>query len=130
MIQSMKHEAALARKLRSFQNRITLIEALMEFLKKHPAVASRTILWHLSNKPALCFPNKAFIRTVNTKEKGKVALRLERYVEDWMDEAGEVEKRVVCEDVSGLSRKKLEKVLKKVKIDLSKTEAEDEEDFQ
>jgi len=124
----MKHEAALAMKLRSFRNRITLIEALMAFLKKHPAVASRTITWQLSNKPALSFPDKAFIRTVHVKNKGKVALQLERYVEDWMEEAGEVEKRIVCADISGLSRKDLDKVLKKVKIDLSKAAAEDEDE--
>jgi|ERR1019366_1235187 hypothetical protein len=124
----MKHEAALARKLLSFRNRITLIEALMAFLKKHPAVASRTVIWQLSNKPALCFPEKAFIRTVRVKDKGKVALRLEKYVEDWMEEAGEVQTRIVCADISGLSRKDLDKVLKKVKIDLSKTAAEDEDE--
>lgn len=104
-----------------------MAKALMAFLKKHPAVASRTVNWSLSQKPALQFEEKAFISTMNVKGKDKVVLRLERYVEDFSD--GDPESRVVCEDVSELSRKELDKVLKKVKIDLSKAEVEDEEDF-
>jgi len=56
----MRHDAALNKKLRYLQNRIAMTEALMAFLKKHPAVASRTINWYLSNKPALCFEEKAW----------------------------------------------------------------------
>ena len=94
----MKHEAALAKKLRALQGRIVLIEALMAFLKKHPVVASRTIMWHLSNKPALYFYEQAFIRIVHVKDR--VALRLERYIDDWVEQAGDLEKRTVCADVS------------------------------
>jgi hypothetical protein len=122
----MNHEAALNKKLRYLQNRIAMTEALMAFLRKHPAVASRTINWHLSNKPALCFEEKAFIRTMNVKGKDKVALRLERYVEDFND--GDPERRVICDDVSDLSPTELDKVLKKVRVDLSKTAEEDEEE--
>jgi hypothetical protein len=122
----MRHDAALNKKLRYLQNRIAMTEALMAFLKKHPAVASRTINWYLSNKPALCFEEKAFIRTMNVKGTDKVVLRLERYVEDFSD--GDPENRVVCDDLSDLSPTELGKVLKKVKIDLSKTAEEDEEE--
>ena len=38
-----EHDAALNKKLRYWQNRIALTKALMAFLRKHPAVASRTI---------------------------------------------------------------------------------------
>ena len=62
---------------------------------------------------------------MNVKAKDKVVLRLERYVEDFSD--GDPESRVVCDDLSDLSPKQLAKVLKKVKIDLSKT-AEEYED--
>jgi hypothetical protein len=123
----MKHDAPLNKKLRYWQNRIALIEALMAFLKKHPAVASHTINWSLSKKPALQFEEKAFIRTMNVKGQDKVVLRLERYVEDFSD--GDPESRVVCADLSELSRKELDKVLKRVKIDLGKPKAEGEEDF-
>jgi hypothetical protein len=123
----MSHEAALTRKLRYLQNRIALTEALMAFLKKNPAVASRTINWHLSNKPALYFEEKAFIRTMNVKGKNHVVLRLERYAEDFNDD--DVESRVVCADISQLSPEELNKVLAKVKIDLSKPEEEEEEEF-
>ncbi len=124
----MNHDAALSKKLRYLQNRIAMTEALMAFLNKHPAVASRTINWYLSNKPALCFEGKAFIRTMNVKGTDKVVLRLERYVEDFTD--GDLDGRVVCDDLSDLSPTELDKVLRKVKIDLSKTAVEDEdEDF-
>jgi hypothetical protein len=122
----MKHNAALNKKLRYWQNRIALTKALMAFLKKHPAVASHTINWSLSKKPALQFEEKAFIRTMNVKGKDRIALRLERYAEDFND--GDVESRVVCDDISELSREELDKVLKEVKVDLSKTAEEDEEE--
>lgn len=118
----MNYDAALNKKLRYLQNRIAMTEALMGFLKKHPAVASRTINWHLSNKPALQFEEKAFIRTMNVKGKNRIALRLERYAENFND--GDVESRVVCDDISELSREELDKVLKKMKVDLSKTAEE------
>src|SRR5258707_930957 len=122
----MNSEAALKRKLHSFQNRIDLIQALMAFLRKHPDVARRTIIWHLSRKIALQFREKAFIRTVWTKDK-RIALRLERYVEDLADDAGLVQKRVVHADISGLSRRALEKVLQKVQVNLALSEDYDEE---
>jgi hypothetical protein len=122
----MNSEAALKRKLHSFQQRIDLMQALMEFMKNHPDVARRTTIWHLSNKVALQFAEKAFIRTVWTKDK-KPALRLERYVEDWADEAGDVEKRVIHPDISELSRKELDEVLKKVQVNLALDEDDDEE---
>ena len=123
----MNHKAALAKKVRVFQARIAMTKALMSFLKKHPAVASRTLVWALSKKPALYFFEKAFIRPVIVKGQKHVALRLEKYFEDWEGYAGLIEKKTVCVDISRLSRKELDKVLKKVKIDLPKTQAEDEE---
>lgn len=122
----MTSEAALKRKLHSFQQRIDLMQALMEFLKKHPDVARRTIIWHLSNKVSLQFPEKAFIRTVWTKDK-KPALRLERYVDDWDQDSGDVEKRVVHPDITNLSRTELDEVLKKVQVNLAVEEDDDEE---
>jgi hypothetical protein len=97
----VNHKVALDKKLRYWQNRIALTKALMAFLKRHPAVASHTINWSLSKKPALQFEGKAFIRTMNVKGKDKVVLRLERYVEDFND--GDPESRTVCPDVSELS---------------------------
>jgi hypothetical protein len=41
---------------------------------------------------------------------------------------GDLESRVVCDNLSDLSPTELDKVLKKVKIDLSKTAEEDEEE--
>jgi hypothetical protein len=55
-------------------------------------------------------------------------LRLGRFVDEWDQEEylGEPKNRSVCPDVSKLSRKELDKVLKKAKVDLSKTEDENE----
>ena len=106
-----------------------MTQALMAFVKKHPPVASRTRMWALSKKPALYFFEKAFIRPVIVQGRDHVALRLEKYYEDWEEYAGLIEEKTVCADISQLSRKQLDKVLKKVKIDLSKSSAEDEEDF-
>lgn len=122
----MNHKAALAKKLRALQRRLALIEVLTAFLKKHPAVASRTVLFQFRDRIGLRFFDKAFIRPVYVDEK--VALRLEKYVEDWEDYAGMVAEKTVCADISRLSRKELDKVLKKVKINLRNTEAEDEEE--
>src|ERR1700733_72489 len=105
----MNHQAALNKKLRYWQNRIALTEALMTFLKKHPEVASRTINWSLSNKPALQFEEKAFIRTMNVRGKDRIALRLERYAEDFND--SDVESRVGGGAVWGRSREALENVV-------------------
>lgn len=131
MIPSMKSDANLAHKLRALQKRIALIEALMTFLKEHPRVAPRTLLRQFPTKVGLYFFDKAIVRPVWVKDK--VALRLERYREDW-DDNGEgydpfdENKNTVCTDISILSGPELDQVLKKVKIDLSKTEAEDEEE--
>jgi hypothetical protein len=49
----MKHDGALKKKLRYWQNRIALTKALIAFLKRHPVVASHTINWSLSMKRRL-----------------------------------------------------------------------------
>ena len=66
----------------------------------------------------LYFEDKALIRPVG---KQAITLRLERYIDDW-EPFGDDEKRLVYSDVSALSPEELAKVLKKVKIDLSKPE--------
>ena len=71
--------------------------------------------------------NNKTITPVIVKGQKHVALRLEKYFEDWEGYAGLIEEKTVCVDISRLSRKELDKVLKKVKIDLPKTQAEDEE---
>lgn len=121
-----KRRPGLDQKLNALGRRMDILEALAAFLKKHPAVALATYMWQLGNKPGLYFPEKAFIRPVRTD--GKVALRLEKYVEDWADqEMWNREKWTVCDDISPLSRKELAEVLKKVKVDLSNPDAYDEE---
>jgi hypothetical protein len=122
----MNDRAALKRKLQALNRRVVLARALMKFLQKHPAVASRTLMWNLKHKPGLYFFEKAFIRPVWTKNR--VALRLERYVDPSSNLIEWGSPEVVCSDVSRLSRKELDKALRKVKVDLDNTELEDEQE--
>jgi hypothetical protein len=120
----MKHDVALAKKLRALQRRVVPLKVLAAFLKKHPAVAKRTVLWQFGDITGLQFHYKAFIRPVRVTDE--VTLRLERYIEDWSDY--DEKTRIVCADISRLSRKELDKVLRKLKINLRNAEAEDEEE--
>ena len=108
----------LARKLKALKQRVALIEAVASFLTKHPVIASRCVLQQMGTTVGLYFEDKAPIRPVG---KQAVTLRLERYIDDW-ESFGDDEKRLVYSDVSALSPEELAKVLKKVKIDLSKPE--------
>jgi hypothetical protein len=120
VVGSSPNQIFLVKKLRALERRIVLAEALMKFLKKHPAVASRTLMWNLRHKPGLYFYDKAFIRPVWIK--GRVALRLEKYMDPSERTDRWDEREVVCEDISELSRRELDVVLKKVKVDLRSTE--------
>ena len=112
-------EADLKRKLRALQHRIEMAQTLIRFLKKHPALADRSVLYQAGETPALYFFEKAFIRPVWTKSA--VTLRLERYVPDSWAQLKDVQKRVVRADVSGLRPGELAKVLEKVNVHLKKT---------
>ena len=116
VIGSSQDRAALAKKIRALERRILLAEELIRFLKKHPAVASRTLMWNLRHKPGLYVYHKAFIRPIWTK--GRVALRLERY----MDPSNDVQAYNGVEvGLRGYLRavtRELGAVLKKVKVNL------------
>jgi hypothetical protein len=108
----------LARKLKALKQRVALIEGVANFLTKHPVISSRCVLQQMGTTVGLYFEDKARIRPVG---KQTVALRLERYIDDW-EPFGDDEKRLVHSDVSELSPVELAQVLRKVKIYLSKPE--------
>jgi len=58
--------------------------------------------------------------------KGKITLRLEKFVEDW-SEYDDTAARVVCPDVSEMSRQELDEVLAKMKVDLDNPDRFDDE---
>ena len=120
----MKPETLLARKLRTLQTRISLLELLADFLRKNPAIVTRCQLKTLWNTTGLLF-EEALIRPVKPVKSTRILLRLERYSED---EIPGIEERTVCEDVSKLSPEGLAKVLKKVGVDLSKPDDDYEDD--
>lgn len=95
------------------------IEALAAFLTKNPEIASictiKPMEW--GGIVSLYFEEKAYIHPTGNDP---VKLRLERDMQ-----TGTVEQeKVVCDDVSVLSRRKLKSVLKKVKIDLDNPDSD------
>jgi hypothetical protein len=113
----MNPDAALTRKLKALSRRIDRIQALITFLKKYPVVATRSTLIQLGNTVGLCLEEEALIKPVGSEV---VALRLERYAEDF--EENPCEERIVCADVSTLSSDELAQVLNQVRINLSRAE--------
>ncbi len=98
----------LEKKLILLQRRIDRIQALADFLTKHPVIAARSDL-----KPTygglmgLVIDDKVFVRPQGLNKPG---LRMERWLEDAFTEV-ELQDRMVCEDISGLSTEELEKLL-------------------
>jgi hypothetical protein len=109
-------------RIKALERRKTLLDALIEFIRKHPNVSSDAILQPLHNKTGLYFYDTAIIRPLWLKEK--VVLRLEKYTEDWNYrypddyDPFDTSKRTVCEDVSQLSEDDLEAVLDKLDQEL------------
>lgn len=98
----------LQKKLISLQSRIERIQALAEFLKKHPFLASISDLKPTSGGLiGLVIDDKAFVRPQGIN---KPELRMERWLEDSFIEA-ELQDRIVSEDVSGLSTEQLQALL-------------------
>jgi hypothetical protein len=96
------------KKLISLQNRVDRIQALADFLKTHPAIATISSLKPASNGlMGLVIDDKAFVRPQGLNKPG---LRMEKWMEDAFTEV-ELKDRVVCEDVTGLSTEELETLL-------------------
>lgn len=110
-------DARLNHKLKALKRRVALIEAVADFLQRNPAIASRCELQQMGNTVGLYFDGRARIRPVG---KQQIALRLEKYFEDWDPIVDNDEKRLVCADLSALSSEELALVLKQVGVDLSK----------
>jgi hypothetical protein len=96
------------------ERRKTMIDALIEFLKKHPKTAADAYVKGLNGgKNGLSFPDYALI--VPYWNGGDIQLRLLKSGEDWINnlESDEYEKleRLVSDDVSDASDAELETLL-------------------
>jgi len=108
-------------KILSLKRRKALLDALIDFVRTHPTISSEAVLQPLHNRTGLYFYDTAIIRPLWVE--GKVLLRLEKYTEDWAYrdpdyDQFDTSKRTVCEDVSRMSEKKLEKMLDKLEKEL------------
>jgi hypothetical protein len=116
-------DKALDRRLFALQKKADLVYALMDFLKKHPAIVSHCALKQLSTGTGLNFQEKCLIRPV---WDGRPTLRLIRYIAEFDDDGSPT---LLHKDVSGLSFEELAALLKnKAKVDLSKPPDWDPED--
>jgi hypothetical protein len=121
---AMIQEKAFARRLDALKRRISMIEAVMDFLKKHPDIAPRCKIRSLWYGPGLEFEEKAFVKV--SKPKGaRVRLRLERFIKE--DSATSEETSVIYKDIYQFSREQLARVFRQVKIDLRKPPDYDED---
>jgi hypothetical protein len=117
-------EKALKRRLFALQKRADLIHALIDFVRKHPAIVPYCALKNLSMGVGLQFQEKCMIRPVWV---GKPTLRLDRYLSEFDDDDGSP--MLLHADVSNLSFDELAALLKdKAKTDLSKPSDWDEDD--
>ncbi len=111
-------EKKLGRRLASLQKQADALQVLMEFVKRHPAIAPYCTLKRMSTGTGLYFKEKGFIRPVWTDGP---TLRLERYLHDDEWELRHDERIVSEDDLSALSTERLVRLLKeKLGVDLSK----------
>jgi hypothetical protein len=115
----MKSNKALAQRLKTLERRIAMIEALADFLKRHPDLAARCKIKNLWYGPGLQFEEKAFIKAVAPKSSEvEVRLRLEKFLENGSDLS--TDEGIICDDISQLGENELASVLLQARIDLSK----------
>jgi hypothetical protein len=100
-------------KIQALKRRKALLDALIAFVRTHPNFSSKAVLRPLYNRTDLYFYDTAIIRPLWVKDK--VVLRLEKYSEDGEHyDPFDIDARMVCEDVSKMPEKKLEKLLDKL----------------
>ncbi|MGA7293045.1 MAG: hypothetical protein WBW53_12455 [Terriglobales bacterium] len=111
----MRPEIKAKRKIEALQRRRALIDALIEFIRTHPLSVDGSSLIPLANRMGLRY-DFAVIRPLWAK--GEVALRLEKWLEDWYDLHPEdadfmviSPNQIVKEDVSDITDEQLSEIL-------------------
>jgi hypothetical protein len=110
----MRPELAVKRKVKALERRKALLDTLIIFLKKHPDIAAATDLHQLTSRMGLLYEEVALIRPIWIEDR--VTLRLEKYSEDIGPDYDpfDASDRTIHDDISGMSKEKLEKVFKKL----------------
>jgi hypothetical protein len=107
-----KPEVALRKKLEALERHKAMLDTMGSFLKAHPQTAAECSIHQLQGKLGLKFDEYALV--VPYLKKGAIVLKLMKSGEDWMNVADPDElygKRLVAEDVSGMSDEQLDKLL-------------------
>ena len=119
----IRPELNAKKKIAALERRRALIDALIEFIRTHPESSSEGYLQPLASRTGLRY-DYAEIRPM--WKDNKVVLRLEKYLENW-DELHPDERlswfdgpehRIVRDDVSKMSDKRLLTLLDKVHQEL------------
>src|ERR1035437_996560 len=105
----MKLNHNLKRKIEAIEHRIARLESILQFLREHPTIGTRSNLKPLSTGlMGLVIDGKAFIRPEGVR---KEALRLEIWTEDFALDYEDHSDRRVHDDVRSLSDEQLERLL-------------------
>jgi hypothetical protein len=111
-------------KIQALKRRKALLDALIAFVRKHPNICSEAVLRPLYSGVGLYFYDTAIMRPLWVKDK--IVLRLEKYREDWADREAIYYARLVCEDVSKMPEKNLDKILDQLYAELHADDDDDE----
>jgi len=126
----MKADRKARKKVEALKRRKEMLDALTRFVKEHPEVTGEARLHALNGNTGLKFPHYALI--VPKWESDKVALRLVKAGEDWLNSMGPDAyygmERTVVEDVTGMSEKKIGKLLDRMFEEANPDEGDEEED--
>ena len=129
----MRPEIKAKRKIEALERRRSLIDALIEFIRTHPSSVDGSKLIPLANRTGLRY-DFAVIRPLWAK--GGVALRLEKWLEEWyelhpedFDEFMVISpNRIVKEDVSDIPDEELSEMLDDLHYELIPEDFEEVED--
>lgn len=125
----LKPEGALRKKLEALERHKAMLDTIGSFLKAHPQTAAECSIHQLRGKLGLKFDEYALV--VPYLKKGGIVLKLIKSGEDWMNVADPDElysKRLVAEDVSGMSDEQLDKLLDRMYREANPDADEEEEE--
>src|SRR5947209_5679894 len=109
----LKPEIALRKMLQALERHKDMLDIIGTFLKAHPDIVGDCSLHQLTGKLGLKFGEYALAVPYN-KKGGGFTLRLIKSGEDWINNHDYEElygKRLVAEDITGISDDQLEKLL-------------------
>jgi hypothetical protein len=113
------------KRIETLQHHKALIDALIRFIKAHPTIMGDAQIISLYGKHALAFPQYALI--IPYWSLGDITLRLVKAGEDWGNVKGyDKMDKVVADDISRISDKKLLRLLDGMYREVNPDEDEDD----